>query len=46
MYTFVKYVLYNAVTNYIIYNMGNFVVKTILVNTLPSPVTRMLCLTR
>ena len=51
MYSLIKNVLYNSAANYllynvVLYNVGGLVVHTILVNTLPAPVSRVLCLTR
>ncbi len=51
MYPLIKSFLYNSVANYllynvVLYNVGGLVVQTILVNTLPTPVSRVLCLTR
>ena len=39
------YILYNYVMIPILYNLGGLVVHKILVHTLPSPVSNVLCLT-
>ncbi len=39
-----NYIIYNYVMIPIIYNVGGFVVKTILTNILPKPVSNVLCL--
>ena len=40
-----NYILYNYVMIPILYNIGGVVVQKILVNTLPTPVSTILCLT-
>ncbi len=39
-----NYILYNYVIVPVVYNVGGYVIKTLLVNTLPEPVTNVLCL--